>query len=115
MSLLRFAAAAAAASVAIPASVPAQPATPPAQLLVTVWSYGFAPHPIHLAAGRPVTLTFTNRSGNSHDFTAGDFFHAAQIISGPGATGEIELKPHETKTVTLVPRAAYTVPISRPI
>ena len=31
-------------------------------------------------------------------------FHA-HSISGPGAAGEIELKPHETKVVTLVPRA----------
>jgi len=95
-------------AISLSASVPAQPlpiGTPPAQVLVTVWSYGFAPRPIHLAAGRRVTLTFTNRSGSGHDFTAGAFFRNARILSGPGASGEIELRPHETQTVTLVPRA----------
>ncbi|MFL6759358.1 cupredoxin domain-containing protein [Sphingomonas sp.] len=72
---------------------------------ITVWSFGFAPRPIHLAAGRPVTLTFVNRSGSSHDFTAGAFFAASSISAGAAAGGEIELGPHETKSVTLIPRA----------
>jgi plastocyanin len=104
MSPLRLAAAAA-LTIANPGSIAAQPAAAPGELLVTVWSYGFAPHPIHLAAGRPVTLTFTNRSGSGHDFTAGEFFRNAHILSGPGASGEIELRPHQSRTVTLVPRA----------
>jgi len=69
-----------------------------------VWSYGFSPHPLHLAAGRPVTLTFVNRSGSSHDFTAHTFFGNSRILSGDAAEGEVELGPRETKSVTLVPR-----------
>jgi plastocyanin len=88
------------------ALLPAQPGrSQPAQLVVRIWSFGFAPHPIHLAAGRPVTLTFVNQSGSSHDFTAPGFFKHARILSGAALDNEIELRPHETKTVSLVPAA----------
>jgi len=76
----------------------------PAAQTVVVWSFGFAPHPIQLVAGRPVTLTFANRSGSSHDFSARNFFRNAQILAGAAAEGEIDLKPYETRTITLVPR-----------
>ena len=84
-------------------SVAAQPATPAVQ--IRVWSYGFAPNPIHLAAGQPVTLQFFNQSGSSHDFSAHRFFASSRIIAGAAPDGEIELRGHETKTVTLIPRA----------
>ena len=80
----------------------------PAQFVVQVWSYGFAPKPIVLAAGKRVTLTFVNRSGGSHDFTAHSFFAHATGISADVEGGEVELGPHETKMVTLVPaRGTY--------
>lgn len=81
------------------------PAQQPAQVRVEVWSFGFGPRPIRLAAGKPVTLTFVNRSGGSHDFTAPGFFQHATIVSGAAPGGEIDLRGHETKSVTLVPRA----------
>jgi plastocyanin len=71
---------------------------------IAVYSFGFAPSPIVLRAGQPVTLTFQNRSGSSHDFTAKSFFANSRIISGSAAEGEIELGPHETRKITLVPR-----------
>ena len=77
----------------------------PGQFVVQVWSFGFAPSPIHLAAGKAVTLSFVNRSGSSHDFTAPGFFQHARITAGAAPDGEIELKPHETKSITLVPAA----------
>ena len=80
-------------------------AAQPAGQTILVWSYGFSPHPIHLTAGRPVTLTFVNRSGGSHDFTAGQFFKSATITAGMAANGEMELAPHETKSITLIPHA----------
>ena len=96
-------AAAAALSLLMAAPIGAQPA----QYVVQVWSFGFAPHPIQLAAGRPVTLTFINRSGSSHDFTAPGFFQHARILSGP-RDDEVELGPHQTKSVTLIPaRGTY--------
>lgn len=78
-------------------------AAQPAQVVVQVWSFGFAPSPLHLAAGKPVTLSFVNRSGSGHDFTAPGFFQHARITAGAAPDGEIELKAHETRTITLVP------------
>jgi plastocyanin len=77
----------------------------PAQLVVQLWSFGIGPSPIQLAAGRPVTLSFVNRSGSGHDFTAPGFFQHARIIAGAAPDGEIELRPHETRTITLIPAA----------
>jgi plastocyanin len=81
----------------------AQPSA--ASVQVRVWSYGFAPNPIHLASGQPVTLQFVNQSGGGHDFTAKEFFAASQISAGSAPGGKVELKGHETRTITLVPRA----------
>jgi plastocyanin len=100
MSIFRVAAAAA---LSLSFSVPAV-GQPTAQTIL-VWSFGFAPRPLHLTAGRPVTLTFVNRSGSSHDFTAKGFFANARITAGAAPDGEIELRPRESKSVTLVPRA----------
>ena len=106
MKLLRLAAIAAlSGALGAPAPAIAQPA---AQTIL-VYSYGFSPHPIHLAAGRPVTLTFVNRSGSSHDFVAKSFLSNSRIVSGSAADGEIDLPGHAVRTVTLVPRAgSYT-------
>ncbi|WP_420030943.1 cupredoxin domain-containing protein [Sphingomonas flavescens] len=81
----------------------------PATQTITVSSFSFAPKPVHLTAGQPVTLTFVNSSGSSHDFTAKTFFGASRITAGAAPGGEIELRGHETKTITLVPaRGTYT-------
>jgi plastocyanin len=95
------AAGAAALSVAVADPASAQPA----QVVVQVWSFGFAPHPIRLAAGRPVTLTFANQSGSSHDFVAPGFFQHARILAGAAPDATLELRPHETRSITLVPSA----------
>ena len=80
-------------------------AAQPAAQTILVWSFGFSPHPIHLDAGRRVTLYFVNRSGSRHDFTAGQFFTSSVIVSGDAHGGEVELGPHETKRINLIPRA----------
>ena len=80
-------------------------AAQPAALTIDVQSFSFAPKPIHLRAGQPVTLTFVNRSGSSHDFTAVKFFATSRIMAGAAPDGEIKLAPHQTRTVTLVPSA----------
>jgi plastocyanin len=100
MSFLRVSGAAALAlMLACPA--PAQPA----QFVVQVYSYGFAPQPIRLAAGRPVTMTFVNQSGSSHDFSAHGFFSNARILAGDVSEGEVDLPPRQSRTVRLIPRA----------
>ena len=102
MSLFRLAAAAF-LSIAVAGSAAAQPA--PQSITIAVRSFGFMPQPIRLRAGQPVTLTFVNQSGSGHDFTAGAFFAASSIVAGAAPGGEIELKGHETRSITLVPRA----------
>jgi plastocyanin len=86
-------------------SVSAAAAAQPAAVTIAMWSYDFAPKPIHLRAGQPVTLTFVNRSNNGHDFTAKTFFAYSRILSGAAPEGEVELRGGETKSITLVPRA----------
>lgn len=93
----------AALSAASVGSVAAQPSAPAVQ--IRVWSFGFAPNPIHLAAGQPVTLQFVNQAGGGHDFSAHRFFASSRILAGSAPDGEIELRAHETKTITLIPRA----------
>jgi plastocyanin len=81
---------------------PAAAQAPEAQT-IQLRSFAIAPVPIRLAAGKPVTLTFQNMSGGSHDFTAPEFFAASRIVAGAAPDGEIELRGHESKTITLVP------------
>ena len=100
MRIVRVAAAAA-LSLTLIAPVTAQPAGQ----TIEIRSFSFAPVPIRLAAGKPVTLTFVNSSGSGHDFTAKDFFAHSAISAGAAPGGKIELKGHETKSITLVPSA----------
>jgi plastocyanin len=95
----------AAVTAALSLLIGAPAAAQPAAQTILVWSYGFSPHPLHLAAGRLVTLTFVNRSGGGHDFTAGQFFKSATITAGTAGDGQIELGPHQTKSITLIPHA----------
>ena len=104
---MRFIRSLAAAGAALALASPAL--AQPRQVVVEGWSFGFAPRPIHLAAGQPVTLTFVNRSGSSHDFTAPAFFGRSAISAGAVEDGEVELRPHETVSVTLTPaRGTYS-------
>jgi plastocyanin len=85
-------------------------AQPAAAVTIYAWSFNFAPKPIHLRAGRPVTLTFVNRSNGSHDFTARSFFANSRILAGAAPDGEVDLRGGETRRITLVPRAgSYNV------
>lgn len=99
MFAARFAALAA-VSLTATAPVAAQPAT----VVIDVTSFAFAPQPIRLAAGRPVTLTFVNRSGGGHDFTARSFFANSTISGAAPARGAITLAPHQTRSITVTPR-----------
>ena len=94
---------AAAAALSLTLAIPA--AAQPAGQTIDVRSFSFSPVPIRLEAGKPVTLTFVNGSGGGHDFTAKDFFAHSTITAGAAPDGKIDLKGHETKTITLVPKA----------
>ncbi len=76
----------------------------PAAMTIYLWNYNYAPKPIYLRAGRPVTLTFVNRARGSHDFAARAFFANSRIMSGMVMDGMVDLRGGEVKRVTLVPR-----------
>jgi len=112
MSALRAAAIAALSLASLPSAAVAQPA--PVQVIDLV-SYSYAPTPIRLRAGAPVTLQFVNRSGKGHDFTAREFFRAARILSGRVADGEVDLRGGQSASVTLIPAPGrYPVHCGRP-
>ena len=68
-------------------------------------NFRYAPKPIVLAAGKPVTLMFVNAAHGGHDFTARDFFARSRILAGSAPSGRVELSGGETRSVTLVPSA----------
>src|SRR5215216_5754536 len=77
---------------------------------IELTSFAYAPKTISLAAGKPVTLAFVNRSRDAHDFTAKRFFGRSRIVSGSAPDGEIELKGGQSRSVTLIPAAGrYSV------
>jgi len=85
--------------IAIPGSAQAPVQT------IELSSFAYAPRTITLAAGKPVTLAFVNRSGDAHDFTAKNFFARSRFVSGSAPGGEIELKGGQSQSVTLIPAA----------
>lgn len=89
---------------ALALSVPASAQKPTTVVPVDMHSFGFNPSPISLRALAPVTLVFTNSAGTSHEFKSPAFFRSAKIVSGDvGEDGSVELKPHSSSSVTLIP------------
>ena len=84
---------------------PVSAEAPATVTIINVSNYRFTPKPIQLAGGRPITITFVNQAGGGHDFTAKEFFAASTIMAGAAPDGKISLAPHETKSITLAPRA----------
>lgn len=112
MNKSRFAMAAAAGLVAVPLVGAASPA-PVRQ--IQLYSYGYSPAPIVLAAGQPVTLQFVNRAGKGHEFSAHAFFAASRILAGSVKDGEVELRGGESASVTVIPaRGTYKVHCGHP-
>ena len=92
-------------AIAVPANAQAPAA---ATVSITLSNFHITPAMIHLAAGQPVRLVFTNASGSSHDFTAPAFFAHAAGLTGPVERGEVDLPAHAVASVTLTPaRGTY--------
>lgn len=93
--------------VLIPALFLAEPAGSQSVGLPTVTiaesNFRITPGVIHLVAGQPVQLSFTNLSGSNHDFSAPAFFGTARILGGMSERGEVDLPGHGQALVTLVP------------
>jgi uncharacterized cupredoxin-like copper-binding protein len=85
-------------------SGPAIPAAPATRVSVVLTSHRFTPSPLHLSGGVPVRLTILNQSGETHDFTAPDFFAWSKIRGRQIPGGKIRLQSGERSVVTLTPR-----------
>jgi len=75
---------------------------------VRLSSFRFTPESITLEAGKPVALHIVDTASGGHDFTAPEFFAAAQIAREDAATvteGQVELHGGQSATVHLVPAA----------
>lgn len=100
----------AAAAAALVLAVPAVAQKPTTVVPIQLHSFGYAPSPIVLKAGQPVTLVFSNVSGIGHSFKAQAFFRSARKLSGTTHEREIHLKSDESDSVTLIPaRGTYPV------
>lgn len=86
-----------------PAFALAQAAPASGAVEVLLSSFDFTPSEIHLAAGRPVTLTLVNSGNGGHNFSAPQFFAAASGVSGPVRGGKVEVPGHGSVTVRLTP------------
>ena len=105
---------AAAAALSLIGSAAASQTVPPVHT-IQLYSYGYNPDPIILDAGKRVTLTFVNRAGKSHDFTAPRFFGSSKIVTGNVGNGEVELRGGESASITLIPVAGrYKVHCGKP-
>ncbi len=98
--MLKFPFVIAATLLAVPSVASAQ-AT---RVSIVLTSHKFSPAPIHLSGGVPVRLTIANQSGETHDFTAPEFFYWSKIRSGRVPGGKITLRPGQGTHITLTPR-----------
>jgi len=81
--------------------------------------FDIAPEIVHLRAGQRVLLRITNDSPLPHDLTAPEFF-AASLAPAPEASavrqGRIAIRPRESLTLALEPRAGrYSMKCSHPL
>lgn len=73
---------------------------------VTLSNFEFSPETLRLHAGRSYALVLNDVASGGHDFTAPEFFAAAQIMPGDAAlvaNGQVDLQGGQSKTVHLVP------------
>jgi plastocyanin len=89
---------------AAPVAVPAQPAARTVEVQLT--SFDFNPAALRLSAGQPIVLRLTNPGRGGHNFSAPQFFAAAQIPAGQNVAlrnGTIEVPSHQTVSLRLTP------------
>ena len=75
---------------------------------VTLSSFDYTPATIRLRAGEPVVLRLVNAAGKGHDFSAPEFFTAAQVRAADRALlakGTIEVRGRGAVDLALRPAA----------
>lgn len=77
-------------------------------IAITLDNFSFGPKDLQLEAGKAYTLEFTN-VGFPHDFTAAEFFAAAEVAeedAGKVVNGMVDVAPGTTVTIHIVAPAA---------
>lgn len=75
---------------------------------VDLSSFKFTPAKVELRAGQPQMLTLINTASGGHNFSAKEFFAAAEIApqdAGRVKKGAVEVEGGQSVTIHLVPRA----------
>ena len=85
-------------------AVPAAAQTSPRVVEVQLSSFAFTPGTLHLRGGEPIVLRLINSGRGGHNFSAPEFFAAAQPSGANVARGAIEVPSQGTVEVRLVPR-----------
>lgn len=93
----------AAAALCAPAAALAQGEGAVRTVEVKLSSFDFAPAAIHLKSGEPILLHLVNTGSGGHNFTAPEFFAAANGVSGPVRKGTVEVPGHHAVDVRLTP------------
>jgi len=87
----------------------AQPAQTTAETVnISLSDYAFAPAALNLKAGTAYHLHFINAGSKDHDFTAPEFFAAAQVAPADQAKikrGTVEVDKGQEMDVTIAPGA----------
>jgi uncharacterized cupredoxin-like copper-binding protein len=91
-------------------------AVPPADgkaITVGLSSFAFSPEQIRLKTGVPMRLRLVNESDGGHNFSAPTFFAASSYLPGSPApsNGAVEVGPHQTVEIALVPGAPAAYPL----
>lgn len=93
-------------------AVSAATAQAPAVVQVQLASFSFTPKSIMLDHGQPYVLRLSNVSGSGHDFTAQEFFAAAEVVPGDRKwiqEGAVEVPSGQVREIHLsAPPAAAT-------
>ena len=74
-----------------------------ARIEVRLSSFDFDPDSIRLRAGQPVVLHLVNTGRGGHNFSAPQFFAAANVGGGPVRNGEVEVPSRQSVEVRLIP------------
>ena len=86
----------------------------PTVIDVHLSNFRFTPSTILLDHGRPYVLRLINDAKGGHDLTAPAFFAAANVAAGDRASvqeGEVEVPPHETRTIHLTAPGTGSYPV----
>lgn len=99
------------------AQVMSETVAQPRTVEVDLSNFAFGPKTIQLQGGVPIVLKLVNTASGGHNFSAPQFFAAAQVAPGQPAIsdGTIEVPAHGTVEIRLTPaRGQYELRCTHP-